>query len=260
VLKQWVKNDSDVENLEVDRQAQARERAQAPALFRAMAETAEGQATVLLQASRSQGFATSAGEGFYYLGEARAAAESARFCSSLRGSHPAAPLPLRSVAPELRRLQEWMVAAFTPPRSLQQHGDFVVLNATLKLANDLDAAGLYAGTLYQYLEALQQRSRLDRAPPDAAQQARVRAALAALTTRLRQSRRDDSIGELFLERAEALLAGRNGAAPSPDAWKNAAVLAEQVLPAYFSALQPAPPPNPLASHPLAVTLVRWPYT
>jgi hypothetical protein len=246
----------------IDRKAPASARGKAPAAFRALAETAEGQTTVLLQASRSYAEVTSADAGFYYMGEARAAAESARFCASLGAARPLPPLPLplRSVAPELRRLQERTVAAFTPPRSLQHHGDFIGLNATLKLAGELDGAGLYAGALYQYLDAVQQLGRLDGATPDAAKQAGLRATLAGLRTRLRASPEDDSIAELFLERAEALLGDGKGAAPGADAWTNAAVLAEQVLPAYLSWRQPAPVPNLIAGHPIAVTLVRWPYT
>jgi hypothetical protein len=234
-----------------------------PAIFQAMAETAAGQKMILLAASRSYADVTSAGSGFYYLGQARAAAESARFCASLRSARPAAPaapLPLRPVTPELRKLQERTVAAFKPPHSIEHHSDFIRLNATLKLAGELDGARYDAGALYQYLDAVQQFSRLELAPPDAAQRSALGGNLAALRARLRNSPQDDSIAELFLERAEALLGSGKGAAPGPDAWKNAAVIAGEVLPAYFAWQKPAPAPNQLASQPITVTLVRWPYT
>ena len=234
-----------------------------PVAFRALAETASGQTRVLLAASRSYAGATSPTAGLYYLGQAEGAAESARFCSSL----PAPPLtagrlglPLRSVAPELRQLQERTVAAFTPPRSIERHGDFITLNATLKLAGELDAAGLYAGALYQYLDALQQFGRIDLPAPDDARKAAVRRALDQLEIRLRGSRRDDSLAELFSERAEGVLAGRRDRLPNPNDWRNAAVLVEQVLPAYFAWREAPAPQSPPAGHPIVVTLVRWPYT
>jgi hypothetical protein len=235
----------------------------APAAIRALAETAQGQTTILLMASRSYAGATSPGAGFYYLGEAKAAAESAAFYATLHSSRQAAPgppAPLRSIAPELRRLQDRTVAAFKPPRSIERHGDFIRLNATLKRAGELDAAQLHAGALYQYLDAVQQFERLDFPVPDAARQSALRGNLAALHSRLRGSRQDDSIAELFLERAETVLAGRNGSGPSAEDWRNAAVLAERVLPAYFALLKPAPPPSRQAVQPITVTLLRWPYT
>jgi hypothetical protein len=231
-----------------------------PAVFRALAETGAGQTKILLDASLSYGSVTSPGSGYYYLGQARAAAESARFYASLPASRPAAPLPLRSVQPELRQLQDRVVAAFKPPHSIEHHGDFIRLNATLKLAGELDAAHYYAGALYQYLDALQQFSRLELVAPDAAQRSALAGSLAALRTRLRSAPQDSSIAELFLERAEALLGRGKGAPPDPDSWKNAAVIANQVLPAYFEWQKAPPPQNQLASHPITVTLVRWPYT
>ncbi|MEA2690801.1 MAG: hypothetical protein QOJ16_188 [Acidobacteriota bacterium] len=244
----------------LDGKALAKSWGATPAAIRAVAETAEGRARVLLDASRAYAGVTSVGAGFYYIGEAKAAAESASYCSTLHAYRQAAPLPLRPIAPELRQLQERTVAAFKPPRSIERHGDFISLNATLKLAGELDAAKLYAGALYQYLDAVQQFKRLDFPVPDPARQSALRGNLAALHTRLANSKQDDSIAELFLERTEGILAGRNGSAPSPDDWKNAAVIAEQVLPAYFAFLTPAPSQNLRASHTITVTLVRWPYT
>ncbi len=243
-----------------------------PAAVRAIAETAEGQTKILLEASRAYAGVTNAGAGLYYLGQAKAAAESAIFCSGLRPSGEAAPLPLRSVSPEIRQLQERTVAAFTPPRSIQLHTEFIRLNATIKLAGELDAAGLQAGALYQYLDALEQLGRLDAASLDAARRSALRGETAALDRQLRGSPTDSSIARLFLERAEEHLAGGTGsargtggtgakeAAPSADDWKAIAVLVERVLPAYFSFQKPAPSQNQRASQPITVTLVRWPYT
>jgi len=240
--------------------APARLWGQTPVVLRALSEATQGKTMILLMASRSYADVTNARGGFYYLGEAKAAAESATFCSLLHTSRQAAPLPLRSIAPELRRLQDRTVAAFKPPRSVEHHGAFISLNATLKLAGELDAAQLHAGALYQYLDAVQQLERLDFPALDIAQQSALQGKLADLRSHIRSSKRDDSIAELFLERAEALLAGRNGSPPNGEDWKNAAVIASRVVPAYFALLKPAPLPIRQAVHPITVTLLRWPYT
>jgi hypothetical protein len=236
-----------------------------PAAVRALAETAEGQTLTLLEASRSYAAVTSDKAGLYYLGQARATAETVRFCATLRFPGPPAPLPLRplrSVAPELARLQERALAAFKPPLSIDRHADFIRLNATLKRAGELDAAQLYAGAVYQYLEALRQLGRL--AAPDAdprpTQGAELAVAVDGLRARLAGSGQDGSLAELFLERAEELLAGRKDFSPSPADLRDAAVLVEQVLPAYFAYLGPAAPAPAPEARAVTVTLVRWPYT
>jgi hypothetical protein len=243
------------------RRQRARERH--PVAVRALAETAHGRSSILLAASRAYAGVTSPAAGYYYLGEARGAAEMASFCRSLRLAPRAAAPPLRSLAPELRRLQEQADAAFQPPRSIQLHGSFIGLSATLKLAGELDAARLHAGALYQYLDAVEQLGLLAPATPtaaDAARQGALRARIAALHAELGGARSDHSIGQLFLERAAAPLAGTGAAAPGPDSWRRAGVIVEQVLPAYFAALAPVAPQPRLAAQPITVTLVRWPYT
>ncbi len=86
--------------------------------------------------------------------------------------------------------------------------------------------------------------------------------IAEWRTRLRGAREDDSIAELFLERAEARLErGKAGKAkPSGDDLKNVAAVVERVLPAYLAVQKPASLENQRASQPITVTLVRWPYT
>jgi hypothetical protein len=201
------------------------------------------------------------GGGYYYMGEAKVAIETARFCSLLHISRPQAqaPLPLRSVAPELG-----------PPGA--DGGDLQAsplgraarrvhrLELDTQGAGELDAARLYAGALYKLLDATEQLGALEPRTLDATQRTAVKKSLATLRGRLAGSSRDESIGLLFLERAEGHLAGP---APGEDDWKDAAVVAEQVLPAYFAYLQgppPSAPPIPPAAGTLAVTLVRWPFT
>jgi len=215
-----------------------------PAAVEALAEAADGQVVVLADASRAYARVTGPQAGFYYLGEARSDADWAAFCRSLEVRRAAAPAPLRSIAPELARLQQRADAAFQPPLSIDRHPQFIRFNAALKLAGELEARGRRDGALYEYLDAVQQLAAIapgKKAAPESLESAR---------RRLAASPRDESLGLLFVERAEAAASG------SPAA---EAILSE-VLPAYAEALEAGTPAAAPASPAITVTLVRWPYT
>jgi hypothetical protein len=230
-----------------------------PAAVRAVAESAQGKIATLVEASRAYAAVTSPGDGLFYLGQAQAAAELARFARTVALSpatgKPSGALVLHSILPELRELQAKVTAAFQPPRSIELHSDFIRLNATLKLAHELDAAELYAGALYQYLDAVQQLAAL--AAPAASSAA---AEPSAWKQRL-AGRGDTTLGELFLQRAEAMRAAPAEAQKPGDA-RAVQLIAEHVLPAYVAILDRggsvAPTAEKAAS--VTVTLVRWPYT
>jgi hypothetical protein len=253
-----------VELVAFDNKARERVWTKALVAIRAMSEASQGKAMPLLEASRPYAYEMGEVEsGFYYLGAAREAAEFATFCHSLELPRQTAALPLRSVSPELRRLQALTAAAFQPPRSIELHAKFIRLNATLKLAGELDAARLYAGALYKYLDAVQQFGTLEPAAPAAANSAKqsgLRRVIAALHAQLTASKQDASIAELFVQRAEALVAPDRLPAPSQDDLGNARVIVEQVLPSYFAFVRAAPTVERPLPNAVSVTLVRWPYT
>jgi hypothetical protein len=87
--------------------------------------------------------------------------------------------------------------------------------------------------LYQYLDATQQFAVLDAAMPVAAMQSGSRKSLRKMSIYLGGLQQDQSIAQLFRERAEA------GLTRSPDAagWTSVEAIVEQVLPAYFAALK-----------------------
>jgi hypothetical protein len=192
----------------------------------------------------------------HYAGESKAQAQFNDFCYTLHLPRKTAAFPLRSISRELQQLQTHVMAAYRPPRSVKRHADFIRLNATLKLAGELDAAKLYAGALYQYLDATQQFAVFDAATPAAAKQSRLRKSLRKMSTYLGGSQQDQSIAQLFLERAEAGLTRSPGAA----GWITVETIVEQVLPAYFAALKASPPSEHRAPAGVTVTLGRWPYT
>jgi hypothetical protein len=234
-----------------------------PGAVRAIAESAEGKIGTLVEASRAFAAVTSPGDGLFYLGQAQAAAELARLARSMQW--PETPRETsaeklsgapshRSILPDLRALQAKVNAAFQPPRSIELHSEFIRLSATLKLAQELDAAELDSGALYQYLDAVLQFSTLAApAPPTTTDPAVWRERLAG--------RGDTTVGELFLQRADAIREAPAQTQKPGDA-RAAQLIAEQVLPAFVSILDRGAGVTPSTEQAasVTVTLVRWPYT
>jgi hypothetical protein len=226
-----------------------------PAAVRALAEAALPQVRVYYETSLEYGRNTMPRYGLLYLGVAQAQREFAEFCRTLSFPPSGAAPPVRNLGPELDRLEDELLAAYRPPASIDKHSDFIATSSGLKEARELDAAGLRHGALLKYLQTVQRLAliRSDSGPvdPDA-----VSRRLKELEGRLRESGRDHSIGRIFLETAQADLAH-----PAPGGSPAAAgVIAADVLPRYFDALQPARPEPRRPEPQVTVTLVRWPYT
>src|SRR5690242_16597691 len=115
-----------------------------PAAIRALVDTARVKAAALLDGGR--GFATSMKpqDGLFYVGEAEGLAEFAGFCARLGANYSGQAANIRSVAPELRALQDKTDAAFVPPVSIEKHPSFIGLNSSIKLARELEEAKLYS--------------------------------------------------------------------------------------------------------------------
>jgi hypothetical protein len=255
---EWEKASAGITAL--DRQTRTTNWSDSPAALQALSETAKAETMPLLEAGRGFAVSTEPKDGLFHIGEAQGQAEFAAFVASLRLPRKGAAYPLRSLLPELASLQQKVNAAFQPPRSIDLHVQFMLINTALKQATELDATKSYAGALYQYLLAVGYYGMLDAAPQDSSQQTTLKIALAAVRQKLDASQRDDSIAELFLERAESQLAHVDGSAPSADDWKIAKVITEQVLPAYYAADHPLAAPQRASGKPVEITLVRWPYT
>ncbi len=253
-------NKASLQLTKLEQQAKADDWSNKPLVLRALAEAAQARTIPLMEGSR--GFATATGpkDGLFYLGQAQGEAEFAQFCASLNLSRKGAPIPLRSFLPELQTLQDKTNAAFQPPLSIDQHPRFIALNSTIKLADELDASRSYAGALYIYLEAVRHYGMLTEPPVGAAQQAKLKDALAGLRQKLEGSPQDDSIAQAFVQRAEAYLSHADGSAPSADEFRSARIILEQVIPAYYAAQKPASPLQRASGKTVDITLVRWPYT
>jgi hypothetical protein len=245
----------------LDREAHAQQWNHTPLAVQALAEAAQGKAIPLLEGGQGFAVATGPKEGLLYVGQAEGEADFAAFCTRLAfGEKKASPFPSRSLLPELQSLQTKTNAAFQPPKSIDLHSRFIALNSQLKLARELDASKFYAGALYAYLEAVRHYGMLDAPAVEAAQQAKLKQELEAERKKLNASSADDSLAQLFLQRAESYTAHADGSATSEIEWKGARVILDQVLPAYFAAKKPATPVEMASGKRVEITLVRWPYT
>lgn len=232
----------------------------ARASVRALAEAAQVRATPLMEGGRGFAMSTKPSDGLFYIGQSQGESAFAKFCASLNLSRQGQPLAVRSILGELQALQDKTNAAFQPPRSIELHERFIALNATLKLARELDAARFYTGSLFEYLDAVRHCSMLDAAPLDDSAKAALKQSIAATKQKLDSSKDDDSIAQLFLERAESQIAHPDGSEPSADEWRSARVIVEQVIPAYFETRKTSIRIQAVPERTVQMTLVRWPYT
>ncbi|HVN20464.1 MAG TPA: hypothetical protein VMU05_16890 [Dongiaceae bacterium] len=244
----------------LDKDSHTRDWKDSPLAIRALAEAAQGRAIPLLDGGRGFATATSPKDGLFYIGQAEGEADFSSFCASLHTPAKGTVFALRSLLPELQALQRKTNAAFQPPKSIDLHSRFIALNSQIKLAVELDAQRFYAGALYAYLDAVRHYGMLDESPLDAAAQEQVKKAVTAATRNIAKSSGDDSILQLYLERAVSYTTHPDGSAPSADEWRGARVILDQVLPAYYHAQKPAAHVAGPSGKTVDITLIRWPYT
>jgi hypothetical protein len=243
-----------------DREVRQKNWSASPAAVRALSETALGRSVPLLEGGRGFAVSTKPSDGLFYLGQAQGEAAFARFSATLSLPRNAVPYLLRSYLPELQKLQQKTNAAFKPPRSIELHSRFIALNSALKLAEELDAQKFYGGALYQYLEATRHFGMLSAPLVETARQSALKDAIASALQKLADSKQDDSIAQIFLERAASQIAHADGSAPTADEWRSAQVILDHVLPAYREAQKPPAPLQLTSGKTVDLTLVRWPYT
>jgi hypothetical protein len=227
-----------------------------PAAARALTEAAGFQIKLHYDASIIYGRATDADSGLFYLGSAQANQDFVAFAKTLSAGKGAPQPPVRRLTQETDALEAALLALYRPPVSIDRHSEFIAASSALKEAKELDAAGLRYGALQRYLLAVLRVALLQSTPAQDA--AAVRSRLAAIEPRLSASGADHTIAQIFFERA---LTELDRSDPAPTSISIAAVIADDVLPKYFAALEPAPPVPAASGAPrVTVTLVRWPFT
>jgi hypothetical protein len=260
---EWGKADTNLKLWE--RRYEEGQKNSVPLAVRAIAETNSVESRRYYYTSRafanasSQPTAADAEAGLNILGAAKGSIEFAVFCESLHFKHILSEPPLRSLEPEIHQLEESMIAAYQPPRSIDKHAEFIRMHSALKEAGDLEAARLYAGAFYKYLDALQMFEALNVASSSNAP------TLEELQKKVQQKREnfdsdmDSSLVELFLERTKSSeIASADAGGPSRSQIQQAVLT--KVIPEYYEILEKQEVQTQTTAKTITVTLVRWPYT
>jgi hypothetical protein len=200
---------------------------QRPLLLAALSAAAAARSRPTLAGSLPYATDIDLQDGLYYLGEAHALTDVARFYDSLPAAAAGTWPELRSIAPDIADLLR-VVAAMHTGADQRSRASFIPISTSIRLASVLDEKSEYAGALLEFLLARYQASLLV-TPVDAAAGARER--LAAITVALDDGR-DHSIAKLFIEMAAAHLSG--DLPPGP---RGAAAIADKVLPAYVAIIE-----------------------
>jgi len=205
-------------------------------LGRALAQAARNRAVKLHRASLPYGKADGVDSGLYYLGEARASLDYAKFVESLPvdAASDEAPPPPASISNAIASLENELIASFEKDRT---SGSAIVPSSMLKEARELADQKLYDAAALSLMEA---RLALSRAT---APQATADAALPAIPA----SASGASLTSLF-----AAVARQRG----PEFQR---LIVADVLPFYPKLFEPV---TLAVGRPatVKVTLVRWPYT
>jgi len=255
----WSAADRDLSKSEAAWRAGSWERT--PAAVRGIAEIEYSQARHLYSASRDYGVADGPAAGTHYLGEALAAMDLARAIQDLRFADSPGAFPGRTWSREIAALDARVVAAYKPPRSIDHHTEFIQIDGTLKMAAELDAAGLRHGALVAWLRAERLFGAAEAGwsgatPPSIDS---LRAEAARVPDRL-EAPGDDSITILLRQQAESAIDRASDPAAAAVQIAAAGAVLARAVPAWADARDRKPEPFAAAKDQVRVTLVRWPYT
>jgi hypothetical protein len=201
-----------------------------PAAARAMIQAARGQSAPYYQSGRLYGLNASLDSGLFYSGLGPSYLDYALVCGRMPPVSGGTAFRFVSVAPRIAALEAETVRAYDRADAAGRT-KFIDVNATLKLASELDRRGWYEGALYSYLEAALAFALLTEPAPTPGRVEALGADVRAAAARLAAGGADHSIGVVFLQSAESALAGE--CAGQAEGEKRAAALVDRVLPRYF---------------------------
>ena len=235
--------------------------AKTPAAVRGLAEMEYGQVRHLYQASRDYAVADSPASGTHYVGQALAALEFARALQGLRFDEAPGAFTVRSYATEIAALDARVVAAYRPPRSIDNHSEFIRVDGTLKMAAELDAAGLHYGALVAWLRSERYFGALEEGwTPDGIPTADALRSTATAPAGRSKKRSDDSIERLLQQQADGAIERSGDPQTGVLQRAMADAILTRALPAWSAARTSRPAAAVAAKDQVRVTLVRWPYT
>jgi hypothetical protein len=242
---------------EKERRLTASSARRSPLVVRAMLERALTQVQPHYQSGRLYGEQWTVEAGLFYLGRAKAHLEFALFCRGLDAVASGAAPSLRSLAPELEELEREVMQAYRRLGEADQDNAFIRINASLKVAQDLERERRFGGALLQYLEVFRALEALNSMPAESLAPDALKSLSESFRAQLSGGKTDHSVGWLYWQMAHAALESGDA-----NERKQAAVILHHVAPRYFkymARLKEGPAPKVVARE-VTVTLARWPYT
>lgn len=230
--------------------------AHAPLAVRAMIESDLASFETYYTSALLYGENTTIESGLLYLGFPYGIVDFAEFAAALPLAAPAPAPALPDLGGALFALDGELLDVYKAQTTPEARSALAGTNSMFKVAQDLRAAKLQAGTLFEYLRTVESLAANRAAGPEpAAAGLRERAARYAY----RNPAVDNTIAGFFVERARGLLGGDD---PGPVERRYAAAILDTVLPAYERVIAGDVPALPVTAsgEPVTVTLVRWPYT
>lgn len=208
------------------------------AFTRALAEQALGQIDEHYAVAVDYGRFSGVSAGAYYLGRAEGQLATALFLSRLTSDSGRRTVAPPSLAGQVTRLENDIVEAYARPGSTAQHSNFIVANSSLKLAKELDLHGLRLGSLVTLMRSLLYLSLATLPVPEAGEDAALAAKAEEIGRRLGASKRDDSIGLAYLEKARVAMekSGAGGEGGERERLRAAALL-RVVIPRYLEIME-----------------------
>jgi hypothetical protein len=230
--KEWRRSSREIAAMERKLDSPAANRL--PAVVRAFSQSSRLQSRPYYRSGRLYGFETTLDLGFYYMGVAMGCNDFALFCRQLSFEEAPPSLKFRAVTAELDALEAEVLNAFEKADLKSQSG-FIPVNATLKLAGELNKAKWFEGATQKYLETWMLFAVLTMAQPDEARIPEIKHEIESARARLKASAADQSIGLLYVEMAEGAMA-QFDEGKRVENLKRAAAIVEKVLPRYFEYL------------------------
>ena len=205
---------------------------QLPAFIVALADVSKIQVKQYYQSGRLFALNSNMAEGTYYLGRAPANLDFAVFCRGLHFPTPKSTIKLRSLEPELTKLETMVLRTYKSADVSSQQGQYNRVNSNLKIGAELNKASFFEGALLKYLESkLYFGLLITTGEKEDLQhlQSRSKEVGKLLTT----GKADHSIAILFWQMAETALNQPGSTQPTPAQIKRAVVILNDVLPSYF---------------------------
>jgi hypothetical protein len=208
------------------------------AFVRAIAEQSLGQVDEQYAVAVDYGRFSGPSAGAYYLGRAEGQMAFALFLSGVSSASAKRTPTLASLAAPIAAVENDIVTAYAKPGSTAQHSNFILANSSLKLASELDLHGWRLGSLVTLLRSLFALTLATLPVPAPDKAVTLAAKTDEFETRFTASRRDDSIGQAFVEKARIAIEKSRGGGEAGDRERlRAAALLTVVIPRYIEIME-----------------------